>query len=428
MRKQEFVKLAREKYGDSFDYQHIPEHIKRVQERIICKEHGDIWVIPRDHLRTKYGCPHCALENRTNTNFEYNQKMIAKAKEKHKGKFDYTEVDFSLGPNDKVVIKCPVHGKVKMRLRTHYLSIGGCTKCGEKLNLVNRTKYKDLKKDIIPIARKVHGERYQYLDYDNETKMLTFKCPDHGIIEQYIYSHFSGRGCRSCGYALRTITPDEFLERAKKTHPEGYEYELSELNTVNDKITIKHSCGKEYQGRVSNHLSGQGCSRCSSSLGEAKTRLFLELRGIRYKDQYKVEGYPFKYDFYLPDLKILIEYDGEQHFRPIEYFGGEKTFKLQQRLDKKKDNIAEEEGLYLIRIPFTEYSNLEEFLSRAIDKLFKYCINRILYRNIDELYGSFSWVKNHSEEALNEHRTFEVLKSLPGPQGPGNPPLIAGTP
>lgn len=416
MDKEEFVKLARVKYGESFDYQYLPDKIKRVRERIVCKKHGDIWVIPRDHLRTKYGCPHCASEEVALSNEEYNERYIERSKSKFGDTFDYSDVDTSLGPKEKVTIRCPVHGKIKMRIRTHYHSLGGCTKCGMELRTINRIKYKDLKTDIVPKLNEIHGGRYEYLKYDLGTKTLTFRCPVHGVINQLLFSHLSGRGCRQCGYKERTITVEEFLERVKKVHPEGYDYNLSELKTVNDKITIRHECGKEYKGRVSNHLSGQGCSRCRSSLGEAKVKLFLELRGIRFKDQYKIEGYPFKYDFYLPDLGILIEYDGQQHFRPIEYFGGEKTFRLQQRLDKKKNELAKDKGYDLIRIPFTEYHNLEEFLSRAIDRLFNYTAQRVFYRNKDALCHSLGLSKDTPDDDLRVYRTFEVFKKPAWPE------------
>lgn len=59
------------------------------------------------------------------------------------------------------------------------------------------------------------------------------------------------------------------------------------------------------------------------------------------------------YDFFLPSRGILIEYQGEQHYRPVKYFGGEKQFKDQLRRDKAKRNFAEEKGFTLLCIPYT---------------------------------------------------------------------------
>jgi len=47
---------------------------------------------------------------------------------------------------------------------------------------------------------------------------------------------------------------------------------------------------------------------------------------------------PLKFDFYIPDLGILIEYDGIQHYEPSDFFGGIKAFKKLQEYDSKKIN------------------------------------------------------------------------------------------
>ena len=62
------------------------------------------------------------------------------------------------------------------------------------------------------------------------------------------------------------------------------------------------------------------------------------------------------YDFYVEigDRKILIERQGEQHERPIEYFGGEEQFKIQQEHDRMKKNYAETNGFEFIEIWYYE--------------------------------------------------------------------------
>ena len=47
---------------------------------------------------------------------------------------------------------------------------------------------------------------------------------------------------------------------------------------------------------------------------------------------------PLKFDFYIPDLGILIKYDGIQHYEPSDFFGGIKAFKKLQEYDSKKIN------------------------------------------------------------------------------------------
>lgn len=82
---------------------------------------------------------------------------------------------------------------------------------------------------------------------------------------------------------------------------------------------------------------------------------------IKFKIQY---GFPdlkkglLKFDFAILDssesLIALIEYQGEQHFQPIEFFGGKKKFEMQQYNDELKRVYCANKGIPLIEIPYWE--------------------------------------------------------------------------
>ena len=55
-------------------------------------------------------------------------------------------------------------------------------------------------------------------------------------------------------------------------------------------------------------------------------------------------------DIYFPTLNIGIEYQGEQHFKPIDFFGGEEGFVLTQERDKRKRNLCKRNGCVLIDV------------------------------------------------------------------------------
>lgn len=67
--------------------------------------------------------------------------------------------------------------------------------------------------------------------------------------------------------------------------------------------------------------------------------------------------------------EYLIEYDGIQHFEPVEYFGGQKQFERQQLHDKIKDDYCKEQGIKLIRIPYWEIDNIEQILTEELSEL-----------------------------------------------------------
>ncbi len=409
MDKNAFVRLCKEKYGDEFDYSHLPESIKRVVETIICKKHGKLRLIPRDHLRSKYGCPHCASEKSKVPIKERNEKLIKKAKIKHGGRFDYRLVDLGTESRYKVKIICPTHGIFLSTLKSHLHSDTGCFSCGRDVTSLKSTKYSSLDK-VIQALRAVHGNKYKYQRYDSAGRTITYDCPSHGEMTQIMDQHLLGKGCRYCYFDSMRITPEEFLRRIEKVHPEGYFYDVSDLNTVNQTITIKHKCGRVYKGRVSNHLSGQGCMRCRSSFGEDKIQNFLASNQIHFIDQYKINGYRYRYDFCLPELGILIEYDGEQHYRPVEYFGGIEGFKQIKERDREKTLLADLHGFKLIRISYRKFDDLEVHLSRAIDRYFKYRVEGVFYRGIVDLCRALNLPGKTNIREVEHFRTFKALK------------------
>ena len=70
------------------------------------------------------------------------------------------------------------------------------------------------------------------------------------------------------------------------------------------------------------------------------------------------------FDFYLPDFNAVIEYNGKQHYEPIEYFGGENSFKIQQLHDEIKKDYCENNNIRFLSIPY--YSNIKEELNNFL--------------------------------------------------------------
>lgn len=114
----------------------------------------------------------------------------------------------------------------------------------------------------------------------------------------------------------------------------------------------------------------KGCPKCSASLGERKIMDILNKQGVSYKkektfpDLVSSKGGYLRYDFYLEDYNVLIEYDGEQHFIDNEFFDTE-NLKLNDIL---KNTYAYEKDIRLVRIPYTEYENIPEILKTTIIK------------------------------------------------------------
>lgn len=144
--------------------------------------------------------------------------------------------------------------------------------------------------------------------------------------------------------------------------------ESAESKSGHSYVKCKCDCGNIVNVRVE-HLKGQShsktisCGCTSQSSGEIKITRLLEQANIDFQGQYRIKDFnlssPFDFAIFNNGVLLgLIEYDGEQHFESIEFFGGEEKLKLQQERDERKNKWCKENNIKLIRISYTEYNNL----------------------------------------------------------------------
>lgn len=114
------------------------------------------------------------------------------------------------------------------------------------------------------------------------------------------------------------------------------------------------------------------CPNCTAEryAGPRAIRNWLETNNISFEKEYKFSDCVFKHElpfdfavFKNDELKMLIEYDGEQHFKFIPaWHGDEEGFKLQQTRDNIKTAYCNKHNIPLLRIPYTEYQNIDSIL------------------------------------------------------------------
>ena len=120
-------------------------------------------------------------------------------------------------------------------------------------------------------------------------------------------------------------------------------------------------------------LSGKcGCSKCQNrSIGERAVSKFFEDSNITYVSQYRFEDCKnirtLPFDFYLPDYNTCIEYDGELHYKAVDYFGGDDALRNTKCRDEIKTQYCKENNIKLIRIPYWEFDNIEEILNKELE-------------------------------------------------------------
>ena len=121
-------------------------------------------------------------------------------------------------------------------------------------------------------------------------------------------------------------------------------------------------CGSEFitlPAKVTeNVVTSCGCAAQSSA--ERYIENTLKMLDIEFIPQYFFDDcrniYPLRFDFAIfndGSLLYLIEYDGKQHFEPIDWFGGIENFKKQKQRDKIKNNYCKLNNIPLLRLPYT---------------------------------------------------------------------------
>lgn len=101
----------------------------------------------------------------------------------------------------------------------------------------------------------------------------------------------------------------------------------------------------------------------SHTSGEQKVKDFLDKNKIEYKSEYIFENLPKKrFDFYIDSKKICIEFDGRQHFEPIDFFGGDDSFEKTQKSDIEKNSFCQLNKIKLIRIPYFDFHRINDIL------------------------------------------------------------------
>lgn len=146
-------------------------------------------------------------------------------------------------------------------------------------------------------------------------------------------------------------------------------YKLLSENYKNTNLKLSFECDKGHCFNMSfSDFKNEGsrCPSCKLSKGEKEIReLFIEYR-INYKEQYSfvdcVNVYPLPFDFAVfnekNELIGIVEYDGIQHFEPVEYFGGVEKFAKGIKNDKIKSEYCIKHNIFLLRIPYWDFNNI----------------------------------------------------------------------
>lgn len=479
----DFIKRARAKHGDRYDYSLARYTKQNKKVKIICRKHGVFEQRPNNHISRGQGCPSCnggvkkELEDyhalaksrglkwlgpevsngKTKTEWRCScgykwmatygsiwnsKKGCARCAGNYtKSESDYHELAKQKGV--KWVGKLPKSVKLKTRwicdkghkFSTTYDSLSGatangCQKCRTERNQENQR----LKLEDYTTLAEENGFKWLGPEVPNNQTKTWWKCSNGHKFDTTYGAIQSGGGCRFCaGNTKRTQAdyrelaqtrgfewvdtdivnvdtptrwkcsdghewettyynigkgahcPECFSQLNRSTKTDEDYYELGKRQGISwlgpfPKNVLTKTCwqckkGHKWESAYHNVDNGRGCPVCKTPHGEKKIAKALMRWGIQYARQKTFKKCrhkkPLHFDFYilLDGYQILIEFDGMQHYEPVEAWGGEERLKIIQLRDSIKNNFAKKYGFYLIRIPYWDIDKIEAILYREIEHI-----------------------------------------------------------
>lgn len=303
-----FITRAKEKHGDRYDYSKVVYENTNKKVIIVCRDHGDFLVTPKNHVSNGSGCPECALISRS---------------EKQKGR------------------KRPGIGGVKSKDTEWFVE-----KC-----------------------KGIHNNRYEYNNtiYVNAKSTVKVTCVEHGDFELLASAHMQGQGCAKCAYGDRVMTIDEFIAKGNEVHNNKYDYSKTVYGS-SQKDMVKIICVKhgEFYQNAGSHLAGHGCKKCVAHISNGEAELYeficsLTDEEVKQTDRRTIK--PLELDVYIPTMKLAIEYNGLYwHCDRVD------GFTMNTHVDKFKR--CEEQGIRLLSIFDDEWNDKKDIVKNTIKHFF----------------------------------------------------------
>lgn len=332
---EEYVKECKQKGIDLpiGDYVNNQTRIKHM-----CKNCGNSYKqSPNSHLQGK-GCPKCAGKQKKTTK-DYIEECKSKG-------YDLP-IESYVNSKTKISHRCIKCGNVYKQKPNDHLHGVGCPYCYG--NKKKTTKYYLDECNNLGIDLPIES-------YVNNKIKIKHRCNKCGnVYEQKPNSHLQGNGCPKCA-RKRTV---KSVRKEHNTYIQECLQKCLDLPIEEYKgarVAIKHMCK---QGHIYKQIPYMrlhylnGCPICNQSHGEKYIQNYLDKHKIKYTPQKKFKGLKDKallsYDFYLPNQKVLIEYQGIQHFESVSFNGKDYTdLEKQQYHDKLKREYAKKHEYTLL--------------------------------------------------------------------------------
>lgn len=329
---------------------------------------------PHDFLNGQR-CPKCAMKKRKNNKRRKTYEQFAKEID------ELTNGEYTVEPpyvNSKTKMtfthkKCGTTFEMKPN---SFLYGHRCPVCSRKSSTKKRTKTQE---QFVKEVDDCYGKgQYTVLGtYVNADTLILVR---HNVCGNKYEARpadlIRDHGCQKCAYQVRStkigVNQRSSLKDVKKEIKDilGSNYVVltkdEDYKGNRQKIAIKHlKCGHTYRVAFKDiQRSHTGCPYCAKLKISKGERIIKSLLLNKFNLK---EGVDFYYGYIVPDLRdinnlhldfwfpernLAIEYDGKQHFMPINHFGGIASYNIVRKHDQMKDQYCKENYIKLIRISY----------------------------------------------------------------------------
>lgn len=278
------------------------------------------------------------------------------------------------GLKNKAKFKCNFCGKILYLPPERVIyNNSGCKSCSIKKSGINsRNNPEEFEKRVFENG----DDSIELLEpYVRMHEKILVRCKLCGQEYKVVpHSLLIGRRCQKCSaikHGLNNRLSDEEISQRVFKINKYIEFNGRSESNPNKGVFECLLCGNIWEAKIHHIVRGDsGCPKCSMSLGEIAVATWLDNHNIEHTPQKKYDDLVglnhrrLPYDFYLHKYNLLIEYDGEQHFKPMGFWGGDEKLHYTEEHDKIKTDYAKKNNIPLLRIKYTE--DINEVLTKYL--------------------------------------------------------------
>lgn len=281
----------------------------------------------------------------------------------HNNEFIILEVPKSGSQNISILHK-KCGNIISMKLNNHTKRY--CTFCSKK-NKKTLDEYQEK-------SNFIHNNEYLILEnplnVKSKVKILHNKC--EGVFEMTMNNHINQKQkCRLCG--PKSKKSNEYWQ-TKSKEIWGNDYTILEyIKTVHTKVEIRHNiCNRTHKKNMNSFIHGErGCPYCTKDIrySEKYVSDYLKSKSITFETEKTFDdlinpktGRKLRYDFFIPELNMVIETHGVQHYKPIEHWQGKEGYEEQVYRDRIKEEYLIENKIKYIILNNKELTKIKEII------------------------------------------------------------------